>query len=112
MTTVTIKKKHDHICEVLLMGHAGGGAYGEDLVCAALSAISQTAVLGLNEVAKIKATFSRDNLKGLLWIALPDNLTKQQQHDADMILGTMMCGIYDIQKGYPKLIKTEVTACL
>ncbi|MEG2086031.1 MAG: ribosomal-processing cysteine protease Prp [Clostridia bacterium] len=112
MTEITVFKKNDAIVSILFKGHTGAGVSGEDLVCAALSSIAQTAVLGLIDVAKIDARYERDELKGTLWMTLPNNLTKKSRRDADMILGTLMCGVYDLQKGYPKFIKTEVTACL
>ena len=31
-------------------GHAGAGSYGHDLVCSAVSAVVQTAILGLREL--------------------------------------------------------------
>ena len=35
-----------------LTGHADQGAYGEDIVCAGISAITQTALLGITDVLK------------------------------------------------------------
>ena len=112
MTSVKVNKKNNHIISVSISGHAGAGAYGQDIVCAAISALSQTAALGLIKVAKIDAHFHRDELKGSFRITLPEELSEAARRDADMILETMMCGIRDIETGYPKYIKTEVTACL
>ncbi len=112
MTEIKLKTRDGHIVEVVIQGHAGTAVYGHDIVCAAISALSQTAALGLIKVAKIDAHFSRDELKGFFGITLPEKLTEEQRHDADVILETMMTGIRDIEKGYPKYIKTEAAICL
>lgn len=44
----TVQSGHVHLD---VSGHAGHAAYGEDIVCAAVSAIVQTALLGLEAVA-------------------------------------------------------------
>lgn len=112
MTEIKIKRRDGHIIAVTLEGHAGTAVYGHDIVCAAISALCQTAALGLIKVANINAKFSRDELKGYFGITLPEKLTPEQRHDADIILETMMTGLRDIEKGYPKYIKTEEAICL
>ena len=47
MTKVVISKKDNKIFEVECDGHTNYGEKGEDIVCASLSSIVQTAVLGL-----------------------------------------------------------------
>ncbi len=52
-------------------GHAGWADSGEDVVCAAVSAILQAAWLGLAEVARIDVVASREN--GRLDLAWPEH---------------------------------------
>ena len=47
MTKVVILKRNNKIFEVECDGHTNYGEKGEDIVCASLSSIVQTAVLGL-----------------------------------------------------------------
>ena len=109
MTEVKVKKSGGHIVEVECKGHAGYGVEGEDVVCAGLSAIIQTALLGLLQVAKIQVKYSSDAKSGNLKIKLPDNLTEKEQTAADIILETMMCGVSDLREGYSDYIDiTEV----
>lgn len=106
MTIVTIKREGGHINHVKCDGHACYNMDGEDIVCAALSSIVQTAVLGLMLVAGINVDLKRDETIGYLELILPP-LQPQTRHDADMILETMLCGIADLHEGYSDFIELE-----
>lgn len=47
------RDSHNRLSSVFAGGHAEAGEYGEDLVCAAVSAVLQAARLGLQEYAKV-----------------------------------------------------------
>ncbi len=55
-------------------GHAGWADDGEDIVCAAISTILQSAWLGLSEVAKVDVAGSRDknDERGRLELSWPE----------------------------------------
>lgn len=108
MTIVNIKRKNNHIFMVECDGHTFYGEKGEDIVCAALSSVVQTAVLGLMSVAKINIDFQRDEKRGYLKIQLPENLTDEEREKADVILDTMLLGISDLNEGFSDFIELEV----
>ena len=108
MTKVAIVKRNGKIVSVRCDGHTGYGAEGEDIVCAALSSIVQTAVLGLMGVAGISVELMRDDKNGILDMSLPDTLSQTRRHDADVILETMLMGIADLYEGYSDFIELEV----
>ena len=108
MTKVCIKKKGGKIVSVTCDGHTGYGCEGEDIVCAALSSIVQTAVLGLMGVAGINVKLTRDDKAGYLQADLPAELGERERHDADVILETMCMGIADLYEGYSDYIEWEV----
>lgn len=108
MTEVTIFKKNNEITEVVCDGHTFYGEKGEDIVCAALSSVVQTAALGLMTVAGVNLDFERDEERGYLRMALPENLTEQQRHDCSIILDTMLMGISDLYEGFSDFIELEV----
>ncbi len=64
MTKVFVTKQNDSIVEIECVGHTGYGVEGEDVVCAALSAIVQTAILGPKEVIKVKVDYATDDKTG------------------------------------------------
>jgi len=107
MTKVLITKKNGHIISVSASGHTDYALEGEDIVCAALSSIMQTALLGLLTVAKIQVDFKRNEQEGILQFALPV-LDKQERHDVDMILDTMLAGIADLHENFSKFIGLKI----
>ena len=101
MTTVIIKKFNNSIVQVECSGHTEN-----EIVCAALSSITQTAVRGVLKITNNKAEFKRND-DGYLKITLPKEMDEKQRHDCDVILETMLLGIKDLQEGFSKLIKLE-----
>ena len=108
MTKVKIIKKNNNITQVVADGHTGYGVSGEDIVCAALSSIVQTAVLRLLTVAGVSADVKRDDDRGFIDCKLPTGLSDQQLHDSNIILNTMLMGISDLSQNYSDFIELEV----
>lgn len=108
MTKIKIKKINGSILSVECDGHANFGAKGEDIVCAALSSIVQTAALGLLQVLGIKIDIKRDDKKGYFKIEIPENLSGEMQQKADIITNTMLLGISDLHEGFSDFIELEV----
>lgn len=108
MTKVKITKMNGHIVTVECDGHTGYGAYGEDIVCASLSSVVQTAVLGLLAVAKIDIELTRDDKQGYIKFSTPQTLNEVEQLKTDTILDTMLCGISDLYEGFSDFIELEV----
>jgi len=108
MTDITITRKNGSIVEVKAAGHTGYGEQGEDIVCAGVSTIVQTALLGLLQVAKINVKFTVDEEQGTLRFTLPGELSLEERHDADVVLNTMLCGLQDFYTEYSDFINLEV----
>ena len=108
MTDVKITRKDNHIVEVSASGHTGYGESGEDIVCAGISTLIQSALLGLLQVAGLNVKYTVNEAKGELRFTLPDGLTADERHDADVILNTMLCGLNDFYTEYSDYINLEV----
>ncbi|MBQ2711518.1 MAG: ribosomal-processing cysteine protease Prp [Clostridia bacterium] len=108
MTDITIKKQGKCIVEVVAEGHTGYGEAGEDIVCAGVSTLLQSALLGLLQVVQINVKFSVNEETGSLRFTLPQKLTPQERHDADVVLNTMLCGLQDLYTEYSDYINLEV----
>ncbi|KXZ40136.1 hypothetical protein SAMN05661008_01344 [Alkalithermobacter thermoalcaliphilus JW-YL-7 = DSM 7308] len=91
------------IFEFEIKGHANYAQHGEDIVCAAVSALSQTVIIGLCDYLNIKCDFKIDS--GYLHCKLPFELDKQKRLQADAVLETMVLGIKNIKEGYPSFVK-------
>jgi len=107
MTKVQITRKNNKIVGFLCDGHTDYGEEGEDIICSALSSITQTAVLGLMQVAFLPIDYKIDNKNALLQVALPTNMTDIERNNADMILETMFLGITDLTTEYGRYIQLE-----
>ena len=108
MTKVTIVKKNFKIFSVECDGHTNYGEKGEDIVCASLSSIVQTAVLGLLVVATLELDMKRDDEAGYFKFTLPEKLTETQVIQTSAILDTLLCGISDLHVGFSDYIELEV----
>ena len=108
MTDITITRKNNHIVEVTASGHTGYGESGEDIVCAGVSTLIQSALLGLLQVAGLNVKYTVNEAQGSLRFTLPEGLTDAERHDADVILNTMLCGLNDFYTEYSDYINLEV----
>lgn len=85
-------------------GHAGYARRGQDIVCAAVSAVTQTAVAGLREVAGLDPQVSIDHEMGYLAVDLGRDMDNGA---AQAILATMLIGLRAIARDNPRYVKIE-----
>jgi len=97
-----IRDKNDYIKEFKVTGHAYADVHGKDIVCAAVSMLTQTIILGLCEVVKIQVSY--EIAEGLLFCRIPDDLSKQDRQQTNNLLETMVLGIKNIQESYSEYI--------
>ncbi|MGI6037199.1 MAG: ribosomal-processing cysteine protease Prp [Limnochordia bacterium] len=82
-------------------GHADYDVYGSDIVCAGISAVAQTILIGLVEHAQVKASFVIEpgNLQCLLEAEQADNPGVQ------LLLKTLATGVEEMEKEYGDYIQ-------
>ena len=102
MITVTVTRTDRKVKSVEIKGHAGYAKYDRDIVCAAVSAIAQTALLGIMKYSDNKADYTRGE-DGYLRFTVPDG----NNDIIDGIIETMILGIKDVEKGYGTFVKLE-----
>lgn len=108
MTIIKINYNNDYIVGFEANGHTGYAPIGQDILCASLSSILQTAVLGLMQVANLKINYKTDEKKGKIHLLLEEkNFETQAFKDGQVILKTMVCGIKDVASEFKKYIKVE-----
>ena len=84
-------------------GHAGYAEEGEDIICSAVSALTQAPLMGLERHLKLKPTYAVKQEEGILEVALnsaPNDLT-------EAILMTMLLGVESIAKQCPKYVRIK-----
>ena len=109
MTTITVYMLDDgHVKGFTASGHAGSRKIrGYDLVCCAISALTQTGVNALFTVAGTEPEVKVDEQSGYLRCILPNEMNMQTQEKADIVLRTVIQGLTDIQNIYPKFIRIQ-----
>lgn len=108
MTTIKIIYNNDYIVGFEANGHTGFAPQGHDILCASLSSIMQTAVLGLLKLTNLKINYKTDEKKGLISCTLLDkNFETKSFLDGQVILKTMVCGINDVASEFKKYINVE-----
>ena len=81
-------------------GHAGYAEEGQDIICSAVSAVTQAPILGLERHLKLKPSCRTELEDGILEVALnsaPNDLT-------EAILETMFYGIRSIAGQCPQYV--------
>ena len=106
MVKVKFVRRSGNIVSFKIKGHAmpKEAKLDVDLICAAISAISQTTVIGIEEVLKIKAKYEIED--GFLNLNL-ENQTLEDIERCQVLLETMMLGLTSIEINNSDNIKVE-----
>lgn len=103
MVEVTVFSRGGRTIGFSLSGHANRGEYGSDIVCAAISAVSQTAILGITDVLKSQAGVVIES--GNCSCILRETASEDEIEKAAIIFDTMVCGLQSIRESDPKALK-------
>ncbi len=99
---VIYKAREGEITGFKVTGHAGFNARGKDIVCSAVSALAQTALLGLLKVAEVDTAYKID--EGYLECSLNNKPEGRQRIMCDAIFETLYEGLKSIKESYIKYI--------
>ena len=91
MTEITVFLKDGKPIGFDAHGHTGYAECGEDIVCAAVSAITQTAALEIKD--------------GGLYLMLEKTVKGSKLQQAELILGTMLLGLRSVEQDYSDYLK-------
>lgn len=81
MTQIKIFRQNKSIIGFECSGHTGYDVEGSDIVCAAISTLTLTCILGLEKVQKQNVDVRRDDKKGYLKVVLKTtDLKKLRSH--------------------------------
>lgn len=105
MTDVTILRSKEDIAGFEVHGHSGYADEGSDIVCSAISALTQTAVIGLQELLKLTPALEIES--GEMTCILPADMDEATSRQAHLILETMALGIRSIAESYGDYIKIK-----
>ncbi len=97
------KDKQGRITGYKVSGHAGFAEEGMDIICSAVSALTQAPLLGLERHLKLKPSYSVNQQDGILEVALnsaPTDLTQA-------VLQTMVYGVESIARQCPQYVRIQ-----
>lgn len=104
MTNVKIYRNDDQqIVKYVVEGHSEFAKRGKDIVCAAVSAVAQTAALGLVRIAGIQVGYEIG--EAYFECVLPEDIGEEARKKADVILETMVLGIKEFDEQYGQYIR-------
>lgn len=106
MTKAKFFKNNGLITGFTLSGHTNFNQHGQDVLCAGVSAVSQSTCLGVIKVLKLDAKMVKDDNKGFLSLDLK-SLERNQILQAQTLLETLKQSLEYISIGNEKFIKVE-----
>lgn len=109
MTTVSIFRLGGKAVGFEASGHSMAGEAGSDIVCSAISALTQTALIGIVEYLKLECAFEVKEAD--VYCMLSRDVTAQDVEKAEIIFETMAMGLRSIAENYKenlKVIEKEV----
>ena len=86
-------------------GHSGYAQSGSDIVCAAISALTQTFANGLSNVLQVPVECVQDDQTALLEAQLTPEVTENQLSQAQLLLETLLQGLQAIERSYPRNVR-------
>ena len=86
-------------------GHTGYAEAGQDIVCAAVSALTQSTLNGLRSVLKAPVMFDIDDQGASLEAELTPEASKEQVAQAQLLLVTLLEGLQAIERSYPRNVR-------
>jgi uncharacterized protein YsxB (DUF464 family) len=104
MTEVQVRRAPDGtIQEIRVSGHTGYAEAGEDIVCAGISALVVTALIGLKRVAQ--HPHEGKAASGYMYCKLKPGGTPESAAKAQVILETTVLGLRDIARDYHQYVR-------
>ena len=109
MIKIKIKRKKNRIVYFKISEHAGYADRGEDIVCAAVSSVSQMALNGILEILKLngKIKYEIDENGKLICDLQNSNLTEEEFKKVDILTESMYSYLKDIAYEYKEFVKFE-----
>ncbi|HBI56104.1 MAG TPA: ribosomal-processing cysteine protease Prp [Firmicutes bacterium] len=105
MIEIKIFRDEQSILGFSASGHSDFSERGSDIVCSAISALSQTALLSLDKVAGVAPEWKRKD--GLLECRLPADVVQGRFVICQVIFKTILTGIENIAGQYPDFVKVS-----
>lgn len=91
----------------IIVGHTGYSIQGEDILCAAVSMVSQSVLTGIIHVIGADAEVSINAKEALMSMLVLDSDVRMVE-DADLLIRTMHQSLMAIESEYSKYLEVEI----
>lgn len=105
MTKAILLESINHLAGFRIEGHSGFGIYGNDIVCAAISTMSQSTSYGIQEI--VKADANEEIFEGYHYFQLLPMNDPIKFMQAQVMLKTMAKVLEDIATQFPNNLEIE-----
>lgn len=108
MTSIHIVRDYKRqIQQFEIEGHANAAEYGEDIVCASISILSQGIINGIEEVVKQNIHYKIDPDKGWIFCNLPIDISKEKMPYIQVLLETMVINLKQLAEDFPQYVSLK-----
>ena len=98
------RNKEGCISEFTVSGHAGYAEEGSDIVCAAVSVLVINTINAIEALTNTVFQCKTDEAEGgFLQVSIP-NIHEQADHDACVLLKSLVMGLNDVEKEYSSYV--------
>ena len=97
------RDSNGNIISYNVSGHAGVAEAGHDIVCSAVSALTQAPLIGLEQYLKLKPQYTVDEESGIFTLKLNEADSRTQA-----ILETMYLALQSVERQFPQYVKVKV----
>ncbi|MBQ7351904.1 MAG: ribosomal-processing cysteine protease Prp [Clostridia bacterium] len=101
-------KNENYFVGFVCSGHTGFDESGKDVLCATISGITQSIVIGLKDVCGIKLKLKRIDKDGYIKVELPKSISLDKLKESQILFETLYKSINDLMEGYSEYISMEV----
>ena len=105
MTTAEFHTEGRRITGFTVRGHSGYAPEGEDIVCAGISALTQTFLNGIVHILQAPAESRIDEEGAQLTVRLLEPIAEDKMPGAQLLLRTFVEGVQAMAAGYPRHVR-------
>lgn|SRR5690554_3043033 len=108
MTSIQLLRSAGRFVGFKAKGHTGYGPTGQDIVCAGVSTLVQTTVLGLQELVGLDLEIKQNQKNGLFHCLIPTTVDENKLEQAHLIFNLMYLGLQQIAQEYRKYVQISL----
>ncbi|MFP4456362.1 MAG: ribosomal-processing cysteine protease Prp [Clostridia bacterium] len=97
--------KNKHIEKFQIEGHADYAEYGQDIVCAAVSALTITIINAMTEILKVSVEYTEQD--GNIICEIPSLNNDEKNSKIQLLAHTLLMGLEDIANEYTDSIEIK-----